>query len=287
MGNETPAPERRMDVANLAPGLVVVAGDWHGNRHWSVNIVERLPELLPDERPRVVVHCGDFGIWSNQAGQDYLSHLSRALRAVDAYLFFVDGNHEDHTLLRKFAATSPVGAPVQVTTRIWWLPRGFRWTWWGNSWLALGGAVSVDRVFRTAGVDWWPEEEISDADVAAAAYGGPVDVMVCHDRPSCAPLALARPPTSWRQCDLRRSDLHRQRLQAVVDHVKPRLLVHGHYHCDDDTVVPVPWGELRVTGIGMDGGPRPNVRVLNTRSLAWVPRGGRGTTTGPSLARLM
>ena len=33
----------------------------------------------------------------------------------------------------------------QVTGRIWHLPRGHRWRWHGRDWLALGGAVSLDR----------------------------------------------------------------------------------------------------------------------------------------------
>jgi hypothetical protein len=45
--------------------------------------------------------------------------------------------------------------------RIWHLPRGHRWRWHGRDWLALGGAVSLDRGVRTAGVNWWPEEEIT------------------------------------------------------------------------------------------------------------------------------
>lgn len=262
-----------MNLADLTPDHVVVAGDWHRNARWSVRIAERLPELLPGELPRVVVHCGDFGIWGNQEGQEYLSRLSRALRAADAFVLFVDGNHEDHALLRKFGAHTPKEEPVEVTKRIWWLPRGLRWRWQGNQWLALGGAVSVDRVFLKHGVDWWPEEEISDADAATAATGGVADVMVCHDRPAFAPLVLPKPPRSWRQSDLLRSDIHRQRLQAVVEHVKPRLLVHGHYHSEDDTMVPTPWGELRVTGLDCDGGHGANVRVLNTRTLAWVRPG--------------
>ncbi|WP_372663642.1 metallophosphoesterase [Amycolatopsis kentuckyensis] len=262
-----------MNLDDLAPGLVVMAGDWHRHMRWAVGIANRLPDLVPDEMPRVVVHAGDFGVSSGQSGQEFLSALSRALREVDGYVFFADGNHDEHPLLRKFGVGTPEGEPVEITKRIWWLPRGLRWSWWGNSWLALGGAVSVDRVFRKVGVDWWPEEEISDADAAAAAHGGTADVMVCHDRPACAPLALPPPPRSWRQGDLLRSDLHRQRLQAVVDHVKPRLLIHGHYHYEDDTVVRVPWGELRVTGLDCDGGRGANVRVLNTRTLAWVRPG--------------
>lgn len=259
-----------MNLSDLSPNFVVVAGDWHRNLRCSTAVAARLPVLLPDEMPRVVVHVGDFGIATNQYGQEYLTTLTRALADVDAYLLFVDGNHENHAFLRELAKGHADGEPVEVTKRIWWLPRAIRWSWHGNAWLGLGGAVSVDRVFLRLGVEWWPEEEISDAEAAAAAQGGHADVMVCHDRPAFAPLVLPPPPSAWRQGDLLRSEMHRQRLQAVTEHVKPQLLVHGHYHYEDDTVISAPWGQLHVTGLDRDDGPGANVRVLNTRTLAWV-----------------
>ena len=64
-------------------------------------------------------HLGDFGIWPGPDGRDYLARLDVALAG-----------------------------------RIWHLPRGHRWRWHGRDWLALGGAVSLDRAVRTAGVNW-------------------------------------------------------------------------------------------------------------------------------------
>jgi Calcineurin-like phosphoesterase len=140
------------------PDRIGVAGDWHGNTAWATRAIRKMASLLPPG-PRVIVHLGDFGIWPGPDGHDYLTALTGALADADAELWFVDGNHEDFTELARLRPGPDGRSPV--TDRIWHLPRGYRWRWHGREWLALGGAVSVDRALRTAGVDWWPEEEIT------------------------------------------------------------------------------------------------------------------------------
>src|SRR6516225_8423012 len=141
------------------PERIGVAGDWHGNMAWATRAVRKISALLPADGPRIIVHLGDFGIWPGPGGREYLSRLDAALTAAGAVLSFVDGNHEDFAQLARLRP-GPDGR-AQVTERIWHLPRGHRWRWHGRDWLALGGAVSLDRAVRTAGADWWPEEEIT------------------------------------------------------------------------------------------------------------------------------
>src|SRR4051794_33733627 len=83
------------------PGRVLVAGDWHGDTRWARGVADLLPALLPDERPRRIVHVGDFGIWPGRAGLDYLLAVTAALAEVNGELWFVDGNHEDHSELAR------------------------------------------------------------------------------------------------------------------------------------------------------------------------------------------
>ena len=43
----------------------------------------------------------------------------------------------------------------------------------------LGGGNSIiDRAVRRNGVDWWPEEQVTLADVARFADAGTVDILV-------------------------------------------------------------------------------------------------------------
>ncbi|MDR2988438.1 MAG: metallophosphoesterase, partial [Nocardiopsaceae bacterium] len=79
---------------DTAPGRILVAGDWHGNRLWAVNVIRRIPQLLNGEEPRIILHLGDFGIWPDDEGRRYLTTVSSVLAEQDAELWFVDGNHE-------------------------------------------------------------------------------------------------------------------------------------------------------------------------------------------------
>lgn len=261
-----------MDMAGLAPGKVVVAGCWHMSIQRATKAIRSVVELLPDEEPRIILHTGDVGYFPGISGHMFLMALSQALADAGAVLIFVDGNHENHAALKELADAAKT-LPVAIRRQVWWMPRGFRWRWHGFEWLALGGAVSVDQSGRTQGYDWWAEEEITDADAAFAACGGHADVMICHDCPAGVPLALPPPSPYWAPMHLLLSDLHRQRLRAVVDHVKPQVLMHGHYHLEHYAEVSTEWGVLRVTGLDREAGKGANLRVLDTRTLAWEPGG--------------
>ena len=248
------------------PHRIVVAGDWHGSARWACGVIDMLPDLLPDESPRLIVHTGDLGYWPGRGGRDYLDVVDAALKSVGAALWFVDGNHEDHGRLARMAEVGGYRHRHWARDNIWWLPRGYRWTWHGRTWLALGGATSVDRPIRTPGVDWWPEEALTLADCERAATAT-ADVMVCHDAPARVPLNLPRPAPSWWELGL--AEKHRGLLQSVVDEVKPSWLMHGHYHLSHDTTVAMAHGDVRVAGLDADGALSGNYRVLDVRTMAW------------------
>ena len=250
------------------PERIGVAGDWHGNAAWATRAVRQIcARLLPDGA-RVILQLGDFGIWPGRDGQDYLSRLDAELAAGGAELWFVEGNHEDFTQLARLRP-GPDGRE-QVTDRIWHLPRGYRWCWHGRDWLALGGAVSLDRAGRTAGVDWWPEEEITRRQADRIIDGGLADVMVTHECPAGVEHAFPPPPSWWSPADLRRSDAHRALLREVVLAVRPRWLMHGHLHMSYQRRVDLGSGPVEVTGLDCDGAASGNWATLDVTSLRWL-----------------
>ena len=258
------------------PRQIVVAGDWHSNEEWALSVLRRVPGLLGSEPRRMILHLGDFGIWPDAAGQAYLAHVSAALAAVRAELWFVNGNHEDFPQLGRLARErghTPDGR-IEVRPRLFYLPRGYRWTWHGRRWLACGGGVSLDRAGRTEGVDWWPAEEITDAQEAAVIADGPADVLASHDCPSGVAHAFGRPPSWWDPADLARGDAHRRRLQRITDAVRPVHLMHGHLHRAYQRLCDFGYGPVQVTGLDADARLR-NFAVLNVATMAWQLRWGR------------
>ena len=66
-------------AGDVVPSRVLVAGDWHGNRYWALNVIHLVPQLLAGEQRCLIVHLGDFGIWPDDEGRRYLTAVSTAL----------------------------------------------------------------------------------------------------------------------------------------------------------------------------------------------------------------
>ena len=178
-------------------------------------------------------------------------------------IWFVDGNHEDFTQVHRFD-------PEQSHSRwITHLPRGWRWRWHGRDWLALGGAVSVDRAIRTENRDWWPGEEITADQALEVIKDGPAQVMVTHDCPSGVAHTFPPPPSFWDVRDLARADVHRERLQTVVSAVQPQWLMHGHLHRGYQRTTDLGYGPVEVTGLDCAEGHGQNWAVLNVKTMQW------------------
>jgi hypothetical protein len=244
---------------------IMIAGDWHGNTRWAVHAIHEGCSQL-DGETKLILQLGDFGIWCN--GHMYLEKLSAALEEEGAELFFIDGNHEDFTLLRKHAkANETPGVPFQIAPRIWYLPRGWRWKWHGRTWLALGGAASVDRAFRTEGHSWFREEEITLVQAGLVALAGPADVMITHECPRRVTmhLPLGDPYPGW---DLDVSRSHQELLDRIIDHVEPSWLFHGHMHLAHQGTFTYPHGKVQVRGLNCDG-RKENWAILDTKLMAW------------------
>lgn len=243
-----------------SPDRVLLAGDWHSNTPRAVELVR----IARAKGCTVVVQLGDFGFWvPDRRTTNHLDRINAACIENNVTVLWVDGNHEDHTTLNG-APISPKGFR-RTRSHIIHLPRGFRWEWHGDTWLALGGAHSVDTFMRKEGVSVWQEEHISEDDVRRAVEGGPVDVMVTHDCPDGVDIPGLT--SQFPDHELRRADLHRKTLGDVVDVVQPYMLFHGHYHVRYTARRARPGGgDTLVTGLADDMSRlRDNFMVLELK----------------------
>jgi hypothetical protein len=221
---DRPEDARLARLLGSAPARVSLAGDWHGAGRWGARCLQQAAA----QNSAGVLQLGDLGIWPGRDGTTLLDTLERAVDRAGIPLWFVDGNHEDFWQLLALPVDPATGLR-QLRPGVYHLPRGTRWSWHGLTWLALGGATSLDRVGRTEGVSWWPEEALTIADADRAVAGGPVDVMVTHD----APAGVTVPGAGsylWREETMNASYLNRELLREVVDVVGPTHLFHGHFH---------------------------------------------------------
>lgn len=237
------------------PGRLLLAGDWHGDSVWARRVIRRAP-VGADGR-RLVVQLGDFGVWPGGSGKRYLDAVAVALAEAEVVCLFLDGNHEDFPQLSRLPIRGD--GLREVRPRLFHVPRGARWTWSGVRFLALGGATSLDRPWRTAGRDWWPEEEITRDDIDRAVGGGRCDVMLTHDAPAGVDVPGLPPASTWDPGEIERADRHRDLLREVVESVQPAWLFHGHFHSRYDGTLRLSNGhQLSVVGLanewtGSDG----------------------------------
>lgn len=207
-----------------------MCGDTHGNGN---HIRHLFATALRNECQAIFV-LGDFGYWEHgREGVEFLDRVNDRAAEVDTEIYFLDGNHDKTgLLLERYGDRRDDEGFMLVRDHIHYAPRGHRWTWAGVRFIALGGAYSTDKQWRLdrerktgkPGSLWFPEEEMSDEDMAAVlADGTPVDVMLAHDKPRAS-------NPGWNREDLPECWPNQDRLQRAVAALRPRLYLHGHLH---------------------------------------------------------
>jgi hypothetical protein len=186
-------PAERVSVMACAdhdePQRVMFLGDVHGQDRWVGHAIK----VAAREKAQVVVQLGDFGYWEHQrSGVTYLDAVEWHAARHRVVVLFIRGNHDNEPLLRARYEPGP-GGFVAVRPHVWWIPDGHRWTWDGVSFVAAGGAFSVDVHSRVEGVDWWATEELSSKGAEQVIAGGHADVMVTHDCPAGVSLGALKP----------------------------------------------------------------------------------------------
>jgi hypothetical protein len=257
--------------------IVGLVGDLEGDREWAVGVLRGL-----GERGDIEVACqlGDLRFGMGPDPEAYL----RALEAVGAefglQLLCINGNHENWTRLDQMWA-APSGRntdgtlqPLEVTDHITLVPRGHRWELGGRSFVALGGAPSVNRLLLTEGVNWWPSEVITDEHVDTTIARGHADVMLTHDSPGppycTGPVAelIATNPWGWPDLILAEADAGMAQVTRAVVGVQPMLVAHGHFHVAGETSVRLPGAahDTTIWSLGANRDPA-NVRLLDLDTL--------------------
>lgn len=258
--------------------IIGLVGDLEGDRDWAVSVLRTL-----GQRGDVDVACqlGDlrFGMGADPEG--YLDAIESVCAEFDLRLLCINGNHENWAHLdQRWAA--PTGRdddgthkPLDVSDHVTLMPRGHRWRMGGRSFVALGGAPSVNRLLLTEDVDWWPSEVIRDEHVEATINPGHAEVMLTHDSPAppyCTnPVAdlIQNNPWGWPDSILAEADEGMAKITRAVLGVKPLLLAHGHFHVAGETSLRLPGAahDTTIWSLGANQDPA-NVRLLDVETLA-------------------
>lgn len=213
-----------------------------GDTHASVPAISFMLWTMREYGITTVVSVGDFGVYSDQYGTKFADRTASLCKEYGITLYVVPGNHENYRIINELTGDDR-SSWAEYRPRVFLVPRGMRWEWDGMSFVALGGAPSVDRTWRVQNdllrkpdaknKLWYAEEEITEEDVEYTVAGGYADVMIAHDAPRGVTAvfnAIDGNPMGFAQSDLLYAEDGRDRIDAAFRGVAPSLFFHGHYH---------------------------------------------------------
>jgi hypothetical protein len=257
--------------------IIGLVGDLEGDREWAVSRLRLL-----GERGDVEVACqlGDLRFGMGPHAEEYLAAVESVCAELGLRLLCINGNHENWARLDRLWAEAGHQhvdgrlKPIEVSEHVTLLPRGHRWEMGGRSFVALGGAPSVNRHLLTEGVDWWPSEVICEEHVEATIADGHAEVMLTHDSPGppyCTePVADTIASNPWGSPDssLAYAEEGIEKVTRAVVGVAPLLLAHGHFHVAGQAVVRLPGAAYDTTIWSLAAnGDSGNVRLLDLDTL--------------------
>lgn len=251
--------------------LILLAGDWHGNIDqgtWCLDLAVR-------RHVDRIFQVGDFGAWEHTtSGVEYLDSLEKRAAKRGVVVYWLDGNHDKWSdTMARYGDDRDSEGFVICRPHVRYAPRAHTWTWDNVRCMTLGGAYSVDKasrlereqIERTRRLDrtnrygaeyidpeetlWFSEEELTDENVKAAMIQRmpDVSVLLTHDKPR-------RSNPQWNRKDFSECVPNQDRIQSVVDSLRPKLLVHGHLHYRYSDLLGYP-DERNVQVVGLDADP--------------------------------
>lgn len=177
---------------------ITFIGDVHGKWLEYCRIINEHPNTI---------QVGDFGVGFRTPWWDPLQ--------MDIY-----EDHENHRFIR-----GNHDNPAACKANDKWIPDGHVDE---NGIFFVGGALSIDQQYRTAGVDWWEDEELSIVELneMISKYEEiKPDFVVSHDCPESVAIELF-PFYNKMQFPSRT----RQALQSMLEIHRPKNWWFGHWH---------------------------------------------------------
>ncbi len=208
---------------------ILFVGDVHGR-------FDLLRSLISTVDPLAVVVAGDFGFWNskmlNPHNNDNL--YAHQYFSFDIPVYFVDGNHEDHNRLQQLVEKHGNKNPIDVGSNCWYIPRACTFDITNHSngrkktIVGLGGAYSIDKLMRIAGVTWFEQEQLRLKDIVGLDTTAPIDIVVSH---TCPEVIL---PRVAKTCNIPYNNITERQterlLDQVFDQISPKHWIFGHWH---------------------------------------------------------
>ena len=217
----------------MSPIKILIAGDTHGEFLHVKNKIDMAKKVGDISR---IVILGDFGLWWGHDAIKYLDEINAYATQNNVQIFAIPGNHENHEWWQSIIDSAPATAHgwAYVRSNVLLSPKVHDFVWAGKQFVVAGGAVSIDKDYRLeyerakGKKIWSPNEQLKDSDVdkiksTRFAHGVPVDYLLTHDCSNATPWKTRLKPDTD-------SQIHRRRIDEVLQAIKPKFHFHGHMH---------------------------------------------------------
>jgi hypothetical protein len=213
----------------------------------------------------MILVLGDFGYWEHrEEGVLFLDGLNIIAEEMEMPIVWLDGNHENHVMLREKYFDQPRDPHGWIPIRPWIAhsPRGNIFTIGSKKIATFGGAWSIDRGHRTFGKSWWIEEVIYQDEVDAMPTEH-FDVILTHDVPTQVDMRAVAAIQGGTFSIIPAAEKNRKMLDQVARKCTPDQIFHGHYHVAYTQMVDFDHGVVRVEGLNCDGSGAMSWTVLD------------------------
>ena len=216
---KTPNLKESPLTKNLPDLPIYFLGDHHGK--WSEVFAQIQRHSLDN---CILFSVGDAGIgFQTQSAEiEHTQKLNNLFKEKNIQFLAIRGNHDDPSY---FEGPKRIDLPYFEL-----LPDYCLLTHNDLTLQAIGGATSIDRSVRVAGVSYWHDEGLyMQSHLIKKAH-----ILVTHTAPlQCAPPTDDAMVRSWSQQDAYLlEDLRSERhlLQEILEKVQPKHHFYGHFH---------------------------------------------------------
>ena len=214
--------------------MIWLTGDTHYHIDMGKLSGKNWPEGKSLKKTDYLIVCGDFGLlWTNEPDKTEI-WWTKWLDERSWTTLFVDGNHENHIRLNHLDTKEMFGGKVGVVSdSIFHLKRGEIYEIEGCRFFCFGGAESIDKIFRTPGESWWPEEIPTKAEQdygldKLQEYRNEVDFIIAHTCPLHYLKLLDN------RYGIKANDTTCKYLDHIRKTVKFKKGYSGHFHINHD-----------------------------------------------------
>lgn len=202
----------------------LVVGDVHGK--WKL-----LRDTIVKNKADIIFQVGDFGYWPRFNGYKIPGEGIYSLSDIPTdicEIHFLDGNHEDHFSIKELIQDNKDNKEIKIDNNLFYHPRATTYKIQDNNIMFVGGALSIDGIYRKVGHDYFPDLEVLGESLFYNLPDEKVDIIMSH---TCPEFLI---PTLEKQLNIKVEERFRDPstkiLEELYNRYHPKKWFFGHWH---------------------------------------------------------